>query len=58
MLAATQFGAASLASKAVFSFIIGAILYVSFRDAIPQGKAGRPADFVLGAVVMYLLLST
>jgi len=39
---------------AIFSFVIGAMLYVVIRDAIPRKENGKPVHFLIGALLSIL----
>ncbi|MAG22283.1 MAG: hypothetical protein CL943_03195 [Candidatus Diapherotrites archaeon] len=41
----------------LFSFVIGALLYVVIRDMIPQGKKGSLPAFVFGFLLSLVILS-
>ncbi len=41
----------------LFSFVIGALLYIVIRDMVPREESGKPLFFITGALVSVLLLT-
>lgn len=41
----------------LFSFLLGALLYISIRDMLPQGKKGNPLMFFIGFLITIGIIS-
>ena len=41
----------------LFSFVLGAMLYIAVRDTLPRGQAGKPRLFLIGVLVSVLILT-
>jgi hypothetical protein len=40
----------------IFGTIIGIIFYVAIRDSIPQGREGRPNEYLLGTLIYLVII--
>lgn len=40
----------------IFSFIIGALLYIVVRDLIPKREKGKPLYFIIGVIISIIIL--
>ncbi len=41
----------------LFSFVLGAMLYIAVRDTLPRGQSGKPLLFLIGVLVSVLVLT-
>ncbi|MFC2174826.1 hypothetical protein ACFLQ2_03055 [archaeon] len=54
---ATVLGLKAVAFYAVFSLVMGVLLYVVIRDLVPDNQEGRPMYFLLGISVSLVLIA-
>ena len=54
---ATVLGLKEVAFYAVFSLVMGVLLYVVIRDLIPENREGRPMYFLLGMALSLVLIA-
>ncbi|MCK4326844.1 MAG: hypothetical protein KAW41_00020 [Candidatus Diapherotrites archaeon] len=54
---ATALELRAVAFYAVFSLVMGVLLYVVIRDLVPDGREGRPMYFLLGMALSLVLIA-